>query len=308
MRHLLIDTDTASDDAVALVMALTYPGVKTEAITVVAGNVPVEQGVQNALYTSDMCGVDVNIYQGAAAPILRPLQTAQFIHGQDGMGDIGLDLYGRQPKKGNAIDVIIDTIFAHPGKLELVTLGPLTNIAIAILKEPSMVTKVKQCTIMGGVGKGHGNITPVSEYNIWADPEAASIVFSSGMPITMVGWDISREYSIIDKETRLLIRALDSPLAHFSIDIQETLHTFATENSGLPGYDLPDAIAMAIALDASVITVKANRKVEVITDNGITRGQTVIHHINSLHYGNAIDIVLTASRDKFLNLLFQSLI
>src|SRR5262249_35614486 len=110
MHHFLIDTDTASDDAVALVMALTYPDVQVEAITVVAGNVSVDQGVQNALYTVALCNKQVPVYRGAAAPLLHPLETAQNIHGQDGMGDIGLPLSGRMPAEGHAVDVLRETI------------------------------------------------------------------------------------------------------------------------------------------------------------------------------------------------------
>ena len=163
MRHFLIDTDTASDDAVALIMAVNNPSIEVEAVTIVSGNVAVAQGVQNALYTLELCGKEIPVYQGATKPISRPLHTAHFVHGNDGMGDIGLELQGRLPRKGNAIDVIIDTINRFPGELELVTLGPLTNIAIAILKEPSIIQKIKQCVIMGGVGSGYGNITPVSD-------------------------------------------------------------------------------------------------------------------------------------------------
>ncbi len=187
MRHFIIDTDTASDDAVALVMAMRYPGIKIEAITVVAGNVPVDQGVQNALYTLELCQQDVPVYRGLSAPLSRPLETAQFVHGEDGMGDIGLPLSGRQAAGENAIDVMIETIHRFAGDLTLVTLGPLTNVATALQNDPLIASAVKECIIMGGTGQGHGNVTPVGEYNFWADPEAAKFVFESGIRIKMVG-------------------------------------------------------------------------------------------------------------------------
>src|SRR5689334_6529842 len=188
MRRFLIDTDTASDDAVALVMALhakDVEEVQVEAITVVAGNVPLEQGVQNALYTVELCKSRVPVYQGMAAPLLRPLQTAQHVHGRDGMGEIGLPLHGRTPATGHAVDIIRETIRRHPHEITLVTLGPLTNVAMALLLEPALAGLVKECVIMGGIGEGYGNVTPVAEYNIWVDPEAAKIVYASGLPITM---------------------------------------------------------------------------------------------------------------------------
>ena len=130
MRRLLIDTDTGSDDAVALVMALNHPGVAVEAVTVVAGNVPLDQGVQNALYTLELCGSTVPVFRGAGTPLLCPLVDAQEVHGLDGMGDIGLPLSGREPEPGHAVDVLLEKIHASPGELTLVTLGPLTNLAL----------------------------------------------------------------------------------------------------------------------------------------------------------------------------------
>ena len=172
-RRFLIDTDTASDDAVALVLALQHPGVQIEAITVVAGNVPVDQGVQNALYTVELCGQSVPVYRGLPGPLTRPLETAQSVHGEDGMGDIGLLLGGRAPAAAHAVQVLIDTIHQFAGDITLVTLGPLTNIAVALRQDPSIAQALSGCIIMGGTGRGHGNVTPVAEYNFWADPEAA---------------------------------------------------------------------------------------------------------------------------------------
>ena len=307
IRPILIDTDTASDDAIALIMALKYPGVNIEAITLVAGNVPVEMGIQNALYTCELCDVEVPVYKGAAKPLLRELHTAQFVHGEDGMGDVGLDLQGRKEQEGNAIDIIIDTIHKFPHKIELITLGPLTNIALALLKDPSIASKVKQCTIMGGIGKGVGNITPVSEFNIWVDPEAAKIVFESDMPKKMVGWDISRNHACFDEQDTADLRAIGTKLAHFTVDIQTVLIEFAKNVSKLPGFDLPDPIATAIALDESVATLSEKLYVEVVCHDGITRGQTVIDHRSIMNKAANVEVVFEASRNKFLDLLYTSL-
>lgn len=181
-------------------MALKHPDVAVEAVTVVAGNVPLEQGVQNALYTLELCGSTVPVFRGAGAPLLCSPVGAQEVHGLDGMGDIGLPLSGREPAPGHAVDVLVEKINASPGELTLVTLGPLTNVALALLKDPSIAGKVEGCVMMGGTGRGPGNVTPVAEYNIWADPEAAKVVFGSGMPLTMVGWDISHEYAVFGPE------------------------------------------------------------------------------------------------------------
>ena len=201
MRNFIIDTDTASDDAVALVMALRQPDIDVKAITVVAGNVPLPLAVQNALYTVELCGADAPVYAGCAKPLLRELETAQDVHGRDGLGDIGLPLQGRTPAAGHAADVLREVIKANAGDITLVTLGPLTNVALALLREPDIARHVSHCYIMGGIGSGHGNVTPTAEFNIWVDPEAAKIVYESGMNMTMVGWDISWKYATFDCRT-----------------------------------------------------------------------------------------------------------
>lgn len=305
MQHFLIDTDTASDDAVALVMALNYPDVQVEAITIVAGNVPLEMGVQNALYTVEQCAAQVPVYAGLAKPLLRPLQTAQFVHGHDGMGEIGLPLYDRTPTPGHAVDVIIDTIHRFAGKITLVTLGPLTNIAIALHRDPQIATLVKQCVIMGGIGLGHGNVVPAAEYNIWVDPEATKIIFESGLPITMVGWDISQKYATFDDQQAEDLRRT-SPLGEFCVGIQTYLRRFGVEKLGLPGFDLPDPIAMSIALDPSVATVKKHLHVAIETQSELTRGATVVDHMAITNNEPNADVVLEASRKRFLEILYAA--
>ena len=252
MRKFIIDTDTASDDAVALVMALQHPDIDVRAITVVAGNVPLPQALQNALYTVALCGSDTPVYAGCDKPLLRELHTAEEVHGNDGMGDIGLPLSGRSATPGHAVDMLRSCIRENAGDITLVTLGPLTNVALAILLEPDLADCVEHCYIMGGVGSGHGNVTPLAEFNIWVDPEAAKIVYESGMPITMVGWDISWKYATFDAEQAEEIRGIGTPLAEFVVDIQSTLTDYAIEESGLAGFDLPDPITMAAAIDPSI--------------------------------------------------------
>jgi purine nucleosidase len=306
MRHFLIDTDTASDDAVALVMALKQPEVQVEAITVVAGNVSLEQGIQNALYTVELCDKTVPVYGGLAKPLLRPLETAQFVHGQDGMGDIGLPLRGRTPAAGHAVAAIIETIERFAGEITLVTLGPLTNIAAALLQDPALAGKVKECIIMGGVGQGYGNVTPVAEYNIWVDPEAARIVFHSGLSIKMVGWDISRTYAVFSPEESQRLRNLGTPLAHFCVDIQAVLDTFARVENDQAGFDLPDPITMAIALDPAVVTLSKPLFVTVETQSDLCRGQTVVDHLGVTKNKPNIEVVLEASRECFLRMLWNA--
>src|SRR5580700_3986594 len=178
-REFLIDTDTASDDAIALIMALRAPDVQVAAITVVAGNVPVDQATRNALYTVELCDANVPVYSGAEKPLLRAYENATWFHGRDGLGDHNYPAPRQRAEKQHAVDAIIE---ANPG-LVLVTLGPLTNIALAVSKKPGIAARVSRCVVMGGAPCCEGNVTPAAEYNIWCDPEAARIVVRSGLPI-----------------------------------------------------------------------------------------------------------------------------
>lgn len=301
-RPFLIDTDTASDDAVALVMALRHAEIEVVAITVVAGNVPLPLAVQNALYTVELCRMSTPVYAGASRPLMRPLETAEDVHGTDGMGDIGLDLRGREPAGDQAISVIIDAARRHAGRLTIVTLGPLTNLALAVSAAPDIVPLVERVVVMGGTGQGYGNVTPAAEFNIWVDPEAADIVFRSGLPLEMVVWDVSRQYATISAEESARLAAL-GPLGEFCTSIQAKVLQFCQEKTQLPGYDLPDPVTMAVALDPSIAVERRRLRVDVETAGRHTRGSTVVDHLGVLAERPNVEVVMAASHQRFLDLL-----
>ncbi|MEM9463829.1 MAG: nucleoside hydrolase [Actinomycetota bacterium] len=306
MRRFLIDTDTASDDAVAIVMALRHPEVTVEALTVVAGNVGVDQAVQNALYTVELCGESTPVYTGRSGPIMRTLQTAQNIHGEDGMGDCGLPLHGRTPAPGRAVDVIVDTILGAPGEITLVCLGPLSNIATALLRAPEIADAVARVVIMGGTGvHGPGNVTAMGEFNFWADPEAAHIVAASGMPLEFVGWDISITCAIVDAERHEAMRAIGTPLSAFAVDVAQVVRRFSLDN-GLEGDDLPDPIAMAHALDPAPAET-ARLHVNVMFGDGGQRGVMEIDRLGFVGGEPNVEIVTHYPSDHFFSMLFDAL-
>lgn len=301
-RRLLIDTDTASDDAVALVMALREPAVEVEAITVVAGNVPLDQAVQNALYTTELAGQpEVPIHAGRAQPLTRPLETAQNVHGDDGMGDIGLPLSGREPTSDRGVEVIVETLMGAPGEIVLVTLGPLTNIAEALRLEPLLAGAVQHCFVMGGACAGPGNVTDVAEFNLWADPEAADIVVRSGMPLTFVGWDISVASATFGPDDAAALRTL-GPLGEFAVDIQAVLDVYAREESGIAGFDLPDPIAMAVAIDPTIAAYES-LFVEVRTGDGPDRGQDIIDWLGDTGRPANVRVTRHVPRQAFVGML-----
>lgn len=306
-KKFIIDTDTATDDAVALIMAIKNPDIKIEAITVVAGNVELEKGVRNALYTIALCNDNIPIYAGIGKPIIRPLETAYQVHGSDGLGEVGVKDTHLKLEKDHAVHAIIQKINEQPNEITLVCLAPLTNIAIALQIDPSLSKKVKECIVMGGIGQGRGNITPIAEYNMWADPESAKIVFESGMPIKMVGWDISRKYALLENDDCEQIRKIDSPLAHFALDIQQIRKTFTKNVANIDGFDLPDPIAMAVAIDSSVATEVKKAYVTILTNNDFSRGQTAIDYIGATGNEPNASVVLQADRSKFIKMLHEAL-
>lgn len=278
-RKILIDTDTASDDAVALIMALRSPLVEVIAITVVAGNVSVEQGTRNALYTAELCHTEVRIYTGAAAPLKRPLETAHWFHGVDGLGDNGYAPTHRTAENIPAVDSIIATAHANPG-LEIITLGPLTNLALALQRDPTIVANISRCVVMGGAPCCEGNVTPAAEFNIWVDPEAAQIVFHSGLPIEMIGWQLCRDDAALSAADIADILALNTPLADFTIRCNSTARAAYKIQTGQDCISLPDPVAMAILLDPALSLESSRNFVEIEITSELTRGMTVVDRLN----------------------------
>jgi len=278
-RNFLIDTDTASDDAVALIMALRSPEVRVLAITTVAGNVGVAQATRNALYTSELCDSNVPVFAGAEKPLRRAHQSADWFHGRDGLGDHGYSAPRRAAEKKNAVDAMIETIEANPG-IVLVTLGPLTNVALALERRPELVTKVSRCVVMGGAPCCEGNVTPAAEYNIWCDPEAARIVMRSQMLVEMVGWHLCRGAAALSLNDIQHVLSFDTPVARFAIECNSRAQEAYLEQTGEHGISLPDPVAMAIALDATIVTAKSEHYVDVETSSELTRGMTVVDRLN----------------------------
>jgi purine nucleosidase len=278
-RAFLIDTDTASDDAVALIMALRAPDVRVVAITTVAGNVPVPQSTRNALYTVELCGANVPVYTGADKPLLRTYQNATWFHGRDGLGEHNYPAPRQSAARGHAVDAIIEAVEANPG-IVIVTLAPLTNLALALAKKPEIAAKVGRCVIMGGAPCCEGNVTPAAEYNIWVDPEAARIVMRSGLPVELVGWHLSRGDAVVREDDIARILGFNNPLAKFAIECNSHARQAYKVQTGEDGISLPDPVAMSIALDPSVGTDWSEHYLDIETQSELTRGMTVVDRLN----------------------------
>jgi purine nucleosidase len=307
MRRFIIDTDTASDDAVAILMASRWPDVQVDAITIVAGNVPVEMGSKNAEYTVELCGKATPVYIGTPRPLLREPYWAYFFHGPDGLGGMNYPAPRRPPEKEYAVDALIRLIRSAPGEYTLVTLGPLTNIATALRRAPEITGMVKQVYIMGGAACTVGNITPAAEYNIWVDPEAAKIVFHSDLPILMVGWEHCRGRAALDDADMAFVRKMNTPFAHFTLDCNREALRASVEWLGEPGLTLPDPVTMSIALDPSVCTKRSRHNVDVETDSEITRGMTVVDQLGVTNRPTNLEVCWEIDVDRWKRTLYKML-
>jgi purine nucleosidase len=277
-RKLLIDTDGGSDDVVALIMALRSPDVHVSAITVIAGNVPVDQATRNVLCTVELCESHTPVYSGAEQPLLRELVTAQWFHGKDGLGDHGYAATSRVADSLHAVDAMIQTVLSNP-EIEIITLGPLTNLALAIKREPKIINGIRRCVVMGGAPSCEGNVTPAAEFNIWVDPEAAKIVFRAGLPLEMVGWHLCRGPAALNQQDISKILALGTPLAEFAIRSNSVAAEAYHKQTGDYGISLPDPIAMAITLHPELCTDSSMHYVDVEAMSDLTRGMTVVDRL-----------------------------
>jgi purine nucleosidase len=274
-RVILIDTDTASDDAVALIMAMRSPDVQIAAITTVSGNVNVEQATLNALFVEELCRQNTPVYRGAAKPLVRENLHSSWFHGNDGLGDHGFKPIHRTPEAAGAVQTIIDTVAANPG-LTVVALGPLTNIANAITRNSDVMSGVGRCVVMGGAPCGGGNVTPAAEYNFWIDPEAAMKVMGSGLPIELVGLNLSRGEAALQSTDLDKIEQLSSDFSRFAMACTSCARKVYLRQTGKLGMSLADPIAMAVALDPSIVTDASNHHVAVETGSELTRGFSAV--------------------------------
>jgi len=279
-----IDTDTASDDAVALLMALEWHDVEVLGISIVSGNMSVEQGSINARYTVELCKKEVPVYVGADAPLVKKREHADWFHGPDGMGNMNYPAPKLQETNEDFIEVLNNHINQHPNDITLVTLGPLTNVANFIKKYPDSFLKLKNIVIMGGASNTVGNVTPAAEYNIWCDPEAADIVFKSKHhDIAMVGWELCRGEANLTEEEMELAYSFKTEKADFTIDCNKHALDSSQNWLGDPGLGLPDPVAMAVALNPAVTTKVSRHNVQVVIE-GPARGMTIV---DQLHVGES---------------------
>ena len=310
MKHVLIDTDPGVDDALALLLAFSSPELRVEGLTTVAGNVSLKLGSLNALKLLDFLGVEgVPVVAGAAKPLLRKCRDASSIHGETGLGGATLpEPSGRLDERG-AVEFILEKMDELGRDLTLIPIGPLTNIAGAILARPSIVHETPGLVIMGGAfgltPYGHGNVSPVAEFNVWHDPEAATIVFDSGIPITAVGLDVTTDPSNRLSEAKFKeIEATGTKRASFVADLCRHL----IDRYG--GMSLHDPLAVAAVIDPSLVETE-RVAVEVETRGDVTLGMTLVDRRRTYRGeskdGN-VDACVSVDGARFLDLFLKRVV
>jgi inosine-uridine nucleoside N-ribohydrolase len=277
-RRVIVDTDPGTDDAMAIILALNSPEFKVEALTVVPGNVNAQQGLENALKIVSLAGrCDVMVAGGAQHPLNQKLITAQFWHGKNGLANVELPPSKCKADPRFGPDLIIEMVHKYPHEITLIPVGPLTNIALAVSKDPSIAVLVKDIVIMGGSITG-GNVNGAAEANIYNDPEAAQIVFNAGWIVTMVGSDVG-ERTLITRKYLAELQSSHGPQSDFIAKIADFYLT-RSEKSGYSGAAMYDPLAVGIALDPTLGTLK-EMHVDVETKGEFTRGETVANRMGS---------------------------
>ncbi|MCW4048130.1 MAG: nucleoside hydrolase [Candidatus Bathyarchaeota archaeon] len=309
MKHIILDTDPGVDDALAFVLTFNSPELKVEAVTTVAGNVNHEKGHRNAKKLLEFLGkTDVPICAGAVNPMLRKMSHAEEFHGKTGLGDTELPEPKMQTDPRSAVQMILEKADELGKNLTLVAVGPLTNIAAAILSDPALPEKVKELVIMGGAFNltpyGHGNANAVAEFNIWHDPEAARIVFNSGIPMVCAGLDTTT-YPEYRMSTEMFneIKSKNTARSNLVVDLCGSLV------KRFNGFSLHDPQAVAYVIDPTIFTTE-KYKVDLEVHGEITRGMTVVERRSYRRNPNEEnhEIIIKVDAERFLKLIMDRVV
>ena len=304
MTRIIIDCDPGHDDMMAIMLASASDKIDLLGVTTVAGNQTGDKTFENALRILTLINEEIPVTRGADKPLLRELVTAPQFHGQSGLDGAELPEPGIKPLDIDAVDFIISMLEESLEKITLVPTGPLTNIAMVLLKKPDIKTKIERIVLMGG-GMHDSNVTPAAEFNIYVDPEAAKIVFESGIPITMVGLDVTNKALMSFEE----IEGIISDDGLISSKVGPLLKFFANANKkifGLNGAPIHDALAVAAVIDPSIIKTKfLNVSVEVSSD--LSRGATLIDIYGATNKKPNADVALEVDTPRFVGIMLDSI-
>jgi Inosine-uridine nucleoside N-ribohydrolase len=302
LRKVVFDSDTASDDAIAMILA--HKKFDVVGVTIVAGNVRFENQVKNALFTLEYFGFDTPVYLGSRRPILGHWRTVEEVHGENGMGGWAYPEPTRKAEAEYAPDALIRLSKEYEGELEILAVSPLTNLALAYLKDENITKRIKKVWIMGGAFT-QGNMGMSSEFNFWVDPEATHIVLHAGFDITLVPWEVAVEAATItDTEWHaLLSRGKKADL--FFVNACKVLHEYS-KSKGMRGSVQPDSLTVAIAEERTLI-LEAKRVYVDVETCGLSRGAMLVDHYFLTKNQENVELVFRADEKKFKAMFFETL-
>ena len=304
MQRILLDTDPGIDDALALFLALASPEIQLEAITTVSGNVDVDATTHNALALLTLAGrTDIPVAAGCKYPLVRPAVDAALVHGQNGLGDIELPSPTCQALSQHGVDLIIERVMSAPDEITLVAIGPLTNLALALRKEPRLAQHVREVFIMGGALRVPGNVTPCAEFNIYADPHAAQIVLSAGWPLRLVSLDVTQR--VILQQTQFA--ALAAAGAPVPLCMQRMASFYFEQflaNQPEQGFTMHDPLCLAAAFQPDLIAWEP-AYVEVELNGTHTLGETVAYFRRSDTPAANIQASIAVDAPRFTDMFLE---
>jgi len=307
MKQVIIDVDTGIDDALALILAVNSGKLDIKGVTTVCGNVPVTVATENTLKVLKLLNrQDIEVYEGESSPKARGISFSDSIHGENGLAGQLKELAVKEKAHKSAVDFIIDEVNSHPNEISLIMLAPLTNLAKAFEKAPEIKAKIKEVYIMGGVVNGPGNQSPVAEFNFYVDPESAYDVFNSGVPIKLIGLDVTRKAELFESDLDRIKK--DSSLAQFVHNV--AVHYMERVSLGKPVKRclLHDPLAVAVAIDEDIVTMK-EYFIDIEYSSRLCDGQSVCDFNNK--YGkkpNAKVALELVNKEKFIDMFFQSVV
>lgn len=304
-RQIILDCDPGLDDAVAIMLAEGNPEVELLAVTTVGGNQVLDKVTHNALAVGSLAGVTAPIAAGAGHPLLEPMQDAGHVHGDSGLGGVTPPPVRRDLDPRHAVDVILETVMSRdPGTVTLVPIGPLTNIALAVRREPRIVERVFEVVLMGGAVRG-GNQSPVAEFNIACDPEAAQIVVTAGWPVTMVGLDLTHQAQATE-DVFARIAEVGGPVADLTLGMLSFYRDAYRASGRLDHPPLHDPCAVAHVIDPGVMTTR-RAPLQVELTGTLTRGMTVADLRLPADESCRTRIAETLDADRFWDLVLDAL-
>lgn len=303
MERVILDTDPGIDDALAILLLATSPEMSLEAITVTHGNTTVEKCTRNALQIAELVGLNLPIAQGAREPLVKALSVAEETHGDGGLGYALLPSTDKKPTEKHAVDLIIELVEKYPGEITILAIGPLTNIALALHRKPSIAQKIKRIVSMAGAIHFPGNATPDSEYNVFCDPEAFDIVLRSGLDLTIVPLDVTYK-CIFTKKHMDRISTRNREIRKFIDDATRFYMEFHDEYQEIDGCAINDPLAAAILIRPDLVTLR-DYFMTVELNGRYTRAKTSVDHFNAYKKKPNTHVVMEVNVDAFMDFFIE---